>query len=63
MPYLGTLLLKGNILRVKLNDTFSKTSNIPEHRFRTIKDIELFMETEEDKKVSYNNIKDVDKAL
>ena len=63
MPYLGTLLLKGNILGVKFNDTFSKTSNIPEHRFRTKKDIELFMEPEEGKKVSYNDIKDVDKAL
>ena len=63
MPYLGTLLLKGNILGVKFNDTFSQNSNIPEHRYRTKKDIELYMEPEENKKVSYSDIKDVDKAL
>lgn len=63
MPYLGTLLLKGNILGVKFNDEFSKNSNLPEHRYRTKKDIEFYMEPEENKKVSYNDIKDVDKAL
>ena len=63
MPHLGTLLLKGNILGVKFNNEFSKNSILPEHRYRTKKDIELFMEPEENKKVSYNDIKDVDKAL
>ena len=63
MPYLGTLMLRGNILGVKFNEEFSKNSNLPEHRYRIKKDIELFMEPEEGKKVSYNDIKDVDKAL
>ena len=63
MPYLGTLLLRGNILGVKFNEEFSKNSNLPEHRYRTKKDIGLYMNPEEDKKVSFNDIKDVDKAF
>ena len=63
MPHLGTLMLKGNILGVKFNEEFSKNSILPEHRYRIKKDIELFMEPEQGKKVSYNDIQDVDKAL
>ena len=63
MPHLGTLILQGNILGVKFNTEFSKNSFIPEHRKITKKDIGLHIKPEEDKVVSYNDIKDVDKAL
>ena len=63
MPHLGTLLLRGNIFGVKFNDEFSRNSNVPQHRYRTKKDIELYMEPEENKVVTYKDIKDVDKAL
>ena len=63
MPFLGTLILQGNILGVKFNREFSKNSEIPQHRKITKKDIGLYMKPEEDKLVTYNDIKDVDKAL
>ena len=63
MPNIGTLILQGNILGVKFNNEFSKLSNIPQQRLRTKKDIELYMQPEENKVVSYNDIKDVKKAM
>ena len=63
MPFIGTLILQGNILGVKFNREFSKNSDIPQHRRITKKDIGLYMKPEEDKVVTYNDIKDVDKAL
>ena len=63
MPYIGTLILQGNILGVKFNQEFSKNSEIPQHRKITKKDIGLHIKPEEDKLVTYNDIKDVDKAF
>ena len=63
MPFIGTLILQGNILGVKFNREFSKNSEIPQHRKITKKDIGLYMKPEENKVVTYNDIKDVDKAL
>ena len=63
MPFIGTLILQGNILGVRFNKEFSKNSDIPQHRKITKKDIGLHIKPEEDKKASYNDIQDVNKAL
>ena len=64
MPHIGTLILQGNILGVRFNnELINKISNLPQHRKITKKDIGFHIKPEENKIVSYADIKNVDKAF
>ena len=64
MPYLGTLLIRGNILGVKFNENIiNKSKNIPQTLLRTKKDMELYMEVTPNKKVHIKDIPNVERRL
>ena len=64
MPGIGTLILKGNILGVKFNEDIINSSKlVPQKLLRTKKDMELYMEYDENKKVHIKDIPDVNKTM
>ena len=64
MPGIGTLILKGNILGVKFNEDIINSSKlVPQKLLRTKKDMELYMEYDENKKVHIKDIPDVKQTM
>ena len=64
MPGIGTIMLRGNVLAVKFNNQLVESAkNVPQKLLQYKKNIHMYMEPEENKKIAIKDLPDVAKTM